>query len=645
MDEDPPPEPPKPKTNKSRELAGIETSLEDAWMPPAQGNSRNRVGKDTLAVSAQLALKDEEFENMIPIYATTAISDNHGDGINDPKSYKAATKSPLTDKWDMAMKEELNGIGQHQVFGDFVELREGRKALPSHWVYKIKRDGAGNVQQYKARLVCGENHQIEGIDYQAMYAPTARFGHIRLALAIAAKYDLEIHQMDVCTAFLEVNIEEEIYLHPPQEYFRLFQTGRLTTILRKMALHLRKPLYGLKQSSHSWYSTFRDFLMSIGFVAPRVDGGQFVLYNRDQDIGAAIVLYVDYLLIIANDGLIGQIKDQMKKRFRMHHLGSVSFYLGMHIKRNRDHHAIDIHLHSYIPTIFAKFRMDKSRPVAMPMAMKLHNRKPDKEACYPTIYQSMIGSLTYAMTGTHPGISYAIGVLSRYNHDRSNEHMVALRHVFLDLNRTKNWRLCFGRALGEALEGEGALRCHANSDCAGCPDDYKSTCGLVITFGGAVDWSSRMQKSTAQSTTNAEYYTFGVGRMRLTQISHLLNELGIPTIPHVVSDSQSLIASIKIRIFDGTAVVHIATKYSLAADMATDGEIDLSYIPTAEMLADYFRKPLPKPALSKQCAAMEMIGIGLWNGLRNGLGNRHRNGPGNGIGIGIGHGIGNAVGR
>jgi hypothetical protein len=210
--DDSPPDPPKTK-KKSQELAGLETSLGDEWKPPAEGSRLYRVGK--LAESAQLALEDEEFEDMIPIYTTAAISDNHQDAI-DPKCYKVATESQLADKWDTAMKEELEAIGQPQVFRDLVELPEGRKDLPSHWVYKIKRDGAGNVHRYKARPVCGGNHQIKGIDYQATYAPTARLGHVRLPLAIAAKYELEIQQIDVCTAFLGVDLEEEIYMHPPQ---------------------------------------------------------------------------------------------------------------------------------------------------------------------------------------------------------------------------------------------------------------------------------------------------------------------------------------------------------------------------------------------------------------------------------------------
>jgi len=97
--------------------------------------------------------------------------------------------------------------------------------------------------------------------------------------------------------------------------------------------------------------------------------------------------------------------------------------------------------------------------------------------------------------------------------------------------------------------------------------------------------------------------------MRLTQISHILNGIGFPTLRPLFSDSQSVIPSIKHRIYCRTAVAHVATNNYLAADMARDGEIALSYIPTAEMLADWFTKPLPKPAFFKLCAPMGMIQI------------------------------------
>jgi hypothetical protein len=86
-----PQDPPKPK-KKLRGLAGLGTSLLDAWKPPADCSRPNRTGRERLAESAQLALEDEESEDMIPIYAAAANSNNHNhdDGIDDPKSYKAA---------------------------------------------------------------------------------------------------------------------------------------------------------------------------------------------------------------------------------------------------------------------------------------------------------------------------------------------------------------------------------------------------------------------------------------------------------------------------------------------------------------------------------------------------------------------------
>jgi hypothetical protein len=148
------------------------------------------------------------------------------------------------------------------------------------------------------------------------------------------------------------------------------------------------------------------------------------------------------------------------------------------------------------------FRLDESRPVAMPLAMKLHKRKPEEDACYPTISQSMIRSRIYAMTGTRADIAYASGVLSQYNHDLSNDHTIAFKRVFRYLNGKKDWRVRFpgalvganGGAIGESSLGgeeESSIRCYVDSDYVGCPDDCNLTSGPVITIGGVVDCRSR----------------------------------------------------------------------------------------------------------------------------------------------------------
>jgi hypothetical protein len=100
----------------------------------------------------------------------------------------------------------------------------------------------------------------------------------------------------------------------------------------------------VKQASHVCYGTLKDFVISIGFVASHVDG-ELVLREDQGTAVTAVVLYVDDLMIIANDHLIGLIEDLMKKRFRIHDFGSFSFCLGRNIERNQEHHTIDIHQH------------------------------------------------------------------------------------------------------------------------------------------------------------------------------------------------------------------------------------------------------------------------------------------------------------
>lgn len=597
------------KEKLPREMAGLKSTLGTAWNSPTSESRHRRAPVGALADSYELAAEDSIYDEQVaPLYAAIMINTSgHQDGIEDPKSYKAATESTQAAEWDDAMKTELKAIVDHQVFDrDFVELPAGRKALPSHWVYKVKRDGTGMIQKFKARLVIGGNHQVEGVDYTATYAPTARLGHVRLALAIAAKYNLELHQMDVCTAFLGVDLDEEIYMHPPQGYYRLIDLVDKSLVTdskkdsRVLVMRLRKSLYGLKQSSNVWYGAFKSYITSIGFEPSRVDGGVFV--RRDEgEVTAVIVLFVDDLLILGQD--IADIKDNLAGRFRMHDLGDATFYLGMSIERNRDNRTVEIHQHAFLDALLNKYGMQDAKAVSTPMSLKLHKRTSDEEPCDKQLYQSMVGSLMYLMTASRPDLAFSVGVLSRFCSDPSKEHMVALKRVFRYLKGTRCWKLRLG---GEGPD-ESRLDIYVDSDYAGDKDDFRSTSGMVVTFGGAIDWRSRKQRSTAQSTTDAEYYSFGAACMRITHLMHLMEEIGIEIKPVVYTDSQSMLASVKNRIFRGTEVAHIATKFHLAADMVRENRVGMEYIPTTEMVADALTKALPKPAFLEHCRGMGLI--------------------------------------
>ena len=422
--------------------------------------------------------------------------------------------------------------------------------------------------------------------------------------------------MDVCTAFLGVDLEEEVYMNPPEGYFRLvkavlgtgYQAGQATSSgLVRQVLRLHKSLYGLKQSPHVWYGAFWAFMRGIGFVGSRVDGGIFILHGDGGLVKAVVVLYVDDLLVIADLALLKRIKASLHARFQMHDLGEVSFYLGMAIERNRHQRTVSVYQHAYIRAVLERFGMAEAKAASTPLSERHHKRRPNEERCDQSLYQSMIGSLMFAMAGTRPDLAYAIGVLSRYNHEPSEVHMEALKRVFRYLNGTRDWTLSFGGT-------DGRIKAYADSDYAGDPDDSKSTAGLCVVFGGVIDWRSKKQKSAAQSTTDAEYYAFGIGCMRMTQIIHLLLEFGIGNAngkPIMFTNSKSMLESVKARIYRGTAVAHIATKYHLAADMVRDGEIELEYVPSDGMLADGFTKALRKPAFRRLCWLMGLRGKGL----------------------------------
>lgn len=117
------------------------------------------------------------------------------------------------------------------------ELPTDQKVIGMKWIFKLKKDAAGNIIKHKARLVAKRYAQEHGIDYDEVYAPVTRLEMVRLLLALAAKRSWQVHHLDVKTAFLNGDIEEDVYVAQPVGFEKQGQ--------EHLVYKLRKALYGL----------------------------------------------------------------------------------------------------------------------------------------------------------------------------------------------------------------------------------------------------------------------------------------------------------------------------------------------------------------------------------------------------------------
>ena len=169
-------------------------------------------------------------------------------------------------------------------------------------MFRTKRDASGNVVMYKARLVAKGYSQVASVDFNKTFAPVAKFSTI---LALGAIMDFEMYQMDVKTAFLNGNLEEDIYMDQLQGFLQ-----------RDMVCKLKKSLYGLKQSSRAWYECIHAFFVKEGLVRNHVDHSLYVVQSSSYIVN--VIIYVNDLIILASDMTkLMEFKAKLEKEFDM----------------------------------------------------------------------------------------------------------------------------------------------------------------------------------------------------------------------------------------------------------------------------------------------------------------------------------------
>jgi len=367
--------------------------------------------------------------------------------------------------WRNAMKAKMDAIEANKTWV-VSDLPRNQKAIGLKWVFKVKKDPDGNKVKHKARLVAKGYAQVQGIDFDEVFAPVARIETVRVLLALAAQGGWQVHHMDVKSAFLNGDLSETVYVKQPPSFI----VGNGDKVLK-----LRKALYGLRQAPRAWNARLDKELLALGFVRSKMD---YAVYKRSSKSSPLIVgVYVDDLIISGPDADdIVQFKAEMKRKFSMRDLGLLSYYLGIEVKQGDD--GIVISQSSYAVKILEGSGMMNCNACDTPMEprLKLYKSK-EGEAVDPTTFRSIIGSLRY-IVNTRPDLAYSVRVVSRYMEAPGKTHWLAVKRILRYLKGTIGYgcRHCKGTKLKPFL-----LR-YSDSDFAGDAEDRKSTTGVVYIF-------------------------------------------------------------------------------------------------------------------------------------------------------------------
>ncbi len=498
-----------------------------------------------------------------------------------PTSYKTATTPDNVAFWQTGIDREHDCLNRNCTW-TLVDYSPGMKVLPSKYVFKIKDN------KPKVRLVALGCRQMHGVDYNETFAPVVTMTTIRTVLAVTAHHDLELQQMDVVTAFLNGDLEEDIYMAVPE--------GLKTDATSNKVCKLLKSLYGLKQSPRQWYFKMHEFLTKVGYTSSPNDP---CLYIRHLSSGILLIaLYVDDLLIAGSSSTeVQSIKHKLSHRFEMKDMGEVKVILGIEISRDRSTRRLFINQSEYTQNVLEKFGMINSKPVVTPMDRSYHDVTMD--GFHPAVdvpYRQAIGSLMYLMITTRPDIAYAIGKLSQHNQTPRDHDWVAVKRVLRYISGTRDYGILYDGSKPLEIDG------YSDADWGVCKTSRKSTSGAIfLVAGGAVSWRSKKQTCVATSTCEAEYIASCLATKESIWLARLLSDLENREKPSIVSikiDNEGTIDTAN-NMSINQRNKHIDLQYHFVRHAVQNQQVQLEYCESSEQVADSLTKPLVRVLFEK----------------------------------------------
>ncbi|KAH9799278.1 hypothetical protein KPL71_000300 [Citrus sinensis] len=482
----------------------------------------------------------------------------------DPTTFKEAVKEQ---KWLKAIDEEIAAIEKNNTW-ELTELPMGQRTIGVKWVYKTKLKENGEIDKYKARLVAKGYKQEFGVDYKEVFAPVARLETIRLIIALAAQNSWHVFQLDVKSAFLHGELQEEVFIEQPPGYVKLGSEHKV--------YKLKKALCGLKQAPRAWYSHIDAYFLKEGF---RKCPYEHTLYIKIGDDGKMLMvcLYVDDLIYTGNDiVMFEKFKESIMLEFDMTDLGLLHYFLGLEVIQSDAGNFIC--QKKYVEEILERFQMKNYNSLVKDLVERIVDS---------TLYKQIAGSLMY-LTATRLDIMHAVSAISIYMERPREDHLLAAKRILRYLRSTAEFGLFYKKGKKSDLYG------FADSDYAGDLDDRRSTSGYVFMFGSAaISWSSKKQPIVTLSTTEAEFVAAASCACQALWLRNILHELQFkqPESTQIFCDNSSTIKLSKNPVLHGRCK-HIDVRYHFLRDLTKNEVIDLVYCRSEDQVDDIFTKPL-----------------------------------------------------
>ena len=426
----------------------------------------------------------------------------------EPSTVYEAKNSPDQTHWLDAIHTKLKSLvknkTQEAISVNKGHLKaQGKKALGAKQVFKIKRGADGQIVQYKARWVVKGYEQRYSLDYDQTFAGVVRAATQRLILGLATVNDQEVDQIDVKSAFLYSNINEEVYVELPKGqnlFLDIFKLG-------ETVLLLQKALYGLKQSLRLWQLTLKAALNRIGYLPLFADQCVY----RSTKTGLIIITYVnDFLLVSLKGESLRILKLQLCDAFDIKDLGPCQFFLGVRITRDRSQNKTTICQDTYVRKVLDQFSILEYRAVLTPLdpgasdTLVLYQGTATKDQIM--LYQSLVGRINYLATQTRCNITFTTSALSRFLVNPAPVHIKTAKRTLQYLKGTIMYRITFRGT--DYSPNNLDIRLYTDSDYARDQHTYRSTSRYVnFLAGGLISQQSKRQSVVAQSSIEAEYIT------------------------------------------------------------------------------------------------------------------------------------------